>query len=1036
MHYRPNWPEEVGVVFKSFLADLKDQIKQMPSEPWLVFSGDLVHSGSDRAQYEGFANEVIKGLDSLGIPKSRRIAVPGNHDVSRTAIKDNIRLFRGSLSALKDEESFLRDLGGLESAFLKGKFDNYIETESQFAAYGCCQERLGGSGWTLGTDIGLYCLNSALCSFGGLEDPSTSEALNDQGTLGLDTRSLYQWETQVEAPFRILVMHHPTDWLSPWAKNEIEVNISKRFNLVLHGHVHHGTSSFVTQGQGGTVFATAPPLFTRKADVLGYSWITFDSKTSEIEVTYRQWSANRTFVLGTVMAGNDDGKRCFRANEKSTRENIDVPSVAVANTEQLLEAEFIEASTCYSSKRQLWVDRDLSQRPETSANTEEEEPVPPESFADRPRSAVVRAPRGFGLTCYAKKTALEHFRNSKGAKALMVCDTGEMEPHRQGVIKYIRSRCSNIGVSETMLDGLILDAWHNCPTHLKIIRIIRDDFPELPLIIFQGFEDFCDISNASVLTHADGFEILYLRSLKRARIRELTHAYLDQAGMKLDPDVVTNRLADDIEALNMHRTPLNCLLLLKLFERTFDESPVNRTQMIGNVLFSLFHDFEDIPKYSTRPDLKDCEFALGYLCEWMIRTNRRAFTKNDFFGKVTEYCSAQFLEIDVDVLFGFLCTENILLRRGHDFTFRHAYWLSYFTAHRMLHSAGFADFIFTDYRYTVFPEVIEFYTGIDRMRTDAVRKLTEDLRNMDAAFLVRTGIHPDLNPFASALWKPDERAITRMHQEVRDSIQESALPNDVKDAVADGTYDRGKPYHQEIAQFIDRSALDQMIQAMKGAARALRNSDHVEPQAKQELLTAVITCWMRMSQILVLISPVLATNRKAQFEGMGFYLDQSFKGESEPNKLWDLVTTAIADNVVSWYQRDLFSKKLAPLFNDYLAKNEGKLGELLLLLVLVRQRPPGWNKTVGAFIENAHKNSFYLNRVYFTLRQEFKLGFAHEQTRQQMRLLAATAVAKHGAKVKRPNQKLLERAKKFFDESFDGGDEANESEMPTDAEET
>ena len=134
---------------------------------------------------------------------------------------------------------------------------------------------------------------------------------------------------------------------------------------------------------------------------------------------------------------------------------------------------------------------------------------------------------------------------------------------------------------------------------------------------------------------------------------------------------------------------------------------------------------------------------------------------------------------------------------------------------------------------------------------------------MDAEFLARTRIAPDANPFATALWASGSDELDRMRQEVVDSIQESSLPTEVKDAVADGTYDRSKPYHQEIAQFISKSSLDQMIKAMKATARALRNSDHVEPEAKSALLNAVLTCWTRMTQILVLLSPVLAANRQA-----------------------------------------------------------------------------------------------------------------------------------------------------------------------------
>ena len=1015
LHYRPNWPEQTGLVFSKFIEDLETQIP-LYENLFVVFSGDLVWAAAEDGLYEAFQKDVAAPLDRLGLTHEKRICIPGNHDVSRAALKANIRTARGALSNFKDEESFLSELPELSKMFFQPKFEAYSAAEKRFAGQTCCQSSVGGAGWELPGNIGVYCLNTSLCSFAGMDDPQTGTKISDERMLGIDTRSLYQWEQQSPSTSKILVMHHPLEWLTDWARTELENVIAEKFDLILFGHLHRANATFLLQGERGSVFCMAPPLFTRKADPLGYAFVTIDTDIGSVEIAYRQWIESRKFVLGTSLAGNDRGSRKFEHQARV------LPSVSTAvgtspkvGTEALLEAEFNEASTCYSSKRQIWVARDLARQSETHNSRDLNESDPIESLAHRPRSSVVRAPKEFGLTCLGRQIALEHFRINRGSKILAMCDTCEIAAHRQGVISYVKVRCASLEMPIASLAGIILDNWENDQKSHKILNILRNEFPGVPLLILQGFDDFNDIHQPTVLTNDDGFEILYLRSLTRSRIRELVHTYLEYSESTLDEDLVTKKVISDIDGLNIHRTPVNCLLLLKLIDRAFDDSPVNRTEMIGNVLFSLFHEFDQIPKYSVRPDLKDCGFALGYLCEWMIRNNRRSFTKGEFTQKVNEYCKKQWIEFDVEILFNFLFSENIFIRRGIEFGFRLAYWLFYFSAQRMHHNAVFGKYILTDCRYSAFPEIIEFYTGIDRMRTDAVLQLTQDLRRMDHEFLFRTQIAPDFNPLGQAQWNPGEESIARMKQEVADSIQESALPPEVKDAVADGSYDRSKPYHQEIAQFITKSSLAQMVQAMKGAARALRNSDHVDPTAKAELLDAVINCWIRMSQILVLLSPVLATNGKAQFDGMGFFLDQSFEEPKEPNRLWDMIMTAVADNVVSWYQIDIFSKKLGSLFKHYLGNNSKSLGELLVLLLIIRQRPLGWNKTVEEFIMNSSKHSFYLNRVYVTLLDEFRVGFANESTRQQLRTLAAMAAAKHWRRVMHPNQKVIAEVAKAID---------------------
>src|SRR5207249_867128 len=111
------------------------------------------------------------------------------------------------------------------------------------------------------------------------------------------------------------------------------------------------------------------------------------------------------------------------------------------------------------------------------------------------------------------------------------------------------------------------------------------------------------------------------------RIRELVIAYIEGLDA-LDEDLVTKRITEDIDALNIHRTPLNCFFLLKLAEQAFDDSPVNRTEVIHRVLYLLFYQFDKIPRYATRPDLKDCEYALGYFCEGLVKSGKSTFTKN------------------------------------------------------------------------------------------------------------------------------------------------------------------------------------------------------------------------------------------------------------------------------------------------------------------------------------------------------------------------------------------------------------------------
>ena len=191
LHIRTNWPEQTGLVTDKLFKDLEEQCAKV-SNLYLVFTGDYVFEAAVQSQYAHFREVFMRRLDSLGITKDRRISVPGNHDVSREALK-SVTMALGAVRSYKSEEVFLSEYDHIAPLLFASKFSNYIENESAFSAFSCCQTNIGGHGWDLGTGVGIFCLNTALCSFAGIKDPSTGEKISDKGLLSINTRLIYQW---------------------------------------------------------------------------------------------------------------------------------------------------------------------------------------------------------------------------------------------------------------------------------------------------------------------------------------------------------------------------------------------------------------------------------------------------------------------------------------------------------------------------------------------------------------------------------------------------------------------------------------------------------------------------------------------------------------------------------------------------------------------------------------------------------------------------------------------------------------------------
>lgn len=125
--------------------------------------------------------------------------------------------------------------------------------------------------------------------------------------------------------------------------------------------------------------------------------------------------------------------------------------------------------------------------------------------------------------------------------------------------------------------------------------------------------------------------------------------------------------------------------------------------------------------------MKDSLYALGAFTEVLIRRKNIIFTKREFFDEIQRYCDKRLLTLEIDMLFLFLVEENIFICSGERYAFRFMYWIYFFAAQRMYHKQEFADYILSDRRYAQFPEVIEFYSGIDRRRQDLLERLLSDL---------------------------------------------------------------------------------------------------------------------------------------------------------------------------------------------------------------------------------------------------------------------------------------------------------------------
>jgi len=582
-------------------------------------------------------------------------------------------------------------------------------------------------------------------------------------------------------------------------------------------------------------------------------------------------------------------------------------------------------------------------------------------------------------------------------------DAAEVKPNKHAVSEALSNELNDLDATMADVYGIVVDSVRASEKDsAKLVKKFAEWYPGIDLLLMRSNDSpgEGDLSEVGGKVVRDSF----LWSMPRAAIREIVSRYNDIRPLG-DEDLVTSRLALDLEMMNIHRTPLNCFTLLKASEVQYEESPVNRAELIKRLLFVLFNG-DQLPTYKSRPDVKDCEFILGYFCEQIIRDGQARFLRERFRGVLLKFCSDNLLDIDVEWVFDVLYRNNILVSRGHWFEFKFSYWVMYFAAQRMCQSVAFRDFIFEEKRYSSFPEIIEFYTGINRSMNDAVEILIRDLAGVIEEFDEKIALPKGFDIFSAAQWKPSSLALEQMREDASRGVGSSNLPDSVKDQYADRSYDASRPYAQDIKSALSGFSYNKMLQGMRAAAKALRNSDYVDTSLKKRLLAEIVSVWERAATVILVLVPALARNGEAAFDDVRYVLSGSFPDELEERLM--AVLQEIPVNVSGYYENDLFSHKMGPLLAKELSGGMSNLARHLIALVLIKHRPRGWSAALKDYISSLPRNSFYLLDCYKTLRIQYQYGYVSLGALSELEYLIKICAARHTTGAKELGRRKVE----------------------------
>lgn len=683
------------------------------------------------------------------------------------------------------------------------------------------------------------------------------------------------------------------------------------------------------------------------------------------------------------------------------------------NTEQLINKEalkrifrkrFSDSLKGFNEQPLVWSEPIISRTNEISRNADENycQRVLLEEILLSDKSYFINAPAQFGLTTLGHHLINEAWENNE---LWIYLDNSSTKPHT--IHNAVKNEVDSLGQNIKDVKCVIFDSFlSKDKVSSKKLKNLIDANPDVKIIVLNTVDESLYINTVENNKIKDKeidinkeFDILHLIALPRTQVRNIVKQYNKEKNIG-DENSLIFKVTTELESLNLHRTPYNIITILKVTEKYYDESPVNRTKMIEMILFVLF-DLGELPRYSTKPDLKDCEYVLGRYCEIMLRSDNYLFDKTEFITTLKKFCVEKYIDLDIDVVFKVLNNNNIIVFDYGKYRFKSTFWIYYFGAKRMHNDRSFKDYIFESKKYSAFPEIIEFYTGIDRNSDDALKILLNDITSTRINVEDKLGIKGDINPLKNAKWHPSENEIDKIQTEIGENVLPSNLPDTVKDQFLDKSYNQIRPYNQSIQKIFEDYSLHNLMQQIKASSTALRNSDYSDPIIKKQLMIEIYQSWRQLANVLFALSPIMASKGKASFEGAAFELSGNF-GDTFEERL-NTIIQVLPTNVVGYFQNELYSPKIAPLLYECFQNEEDELMKHHQALLLIFKRPNGWKQQIENYIITLSKNSFFLFDTVNALRTKYRFDFANPEELKSIKYLAKLGLAKHQFGGRKPN---------------------------------
>jgi formylglycine-generating enzyme required for sulfatase activity/predicted MPP superfamily phosphohydrolase len=260
-------------VTKKMIAEIQ---KFLISNRWeldfVAITGDIAFNGKDYGEAETFFKELKAVLPTETV----YLPVPGNHDVDRDEVNELLSLHE---IVSKNQIEKLLENDKQVASFINVKFKSY----RKFV------DRLTPNLYTSPNDyFWVKDFTEKQVSFLGLNSAWASENDDDECKIALGYPQVNNALNRSKIDNRILLMHHPIDWLNKQDFSRRQSEIFQNCGLILHGHAHVDNAMVFTDPTNSCICLGANASYTNDKDgFIGFQFLRVSFQDRDVAV--RVW---------------------------------------------------------------------------------------------------------------------------------------------------------------------------------------------------------------------------------------------------------------------------------------------------------------------------------------------------------------------------------------------------------------------------------------------------------------------------------------------------------------------------------------------------------------------------------------------------------------------------------------------------------------------------------------------------------------------------------------------------------------------------